>query len=72
MPGTALARTRSNTAFRITVSKAPQAHRPNGAAKVLAKPTLIGWFVGQAMKASGGKANPQALNDILKKKLGLE
>jgi aspartyl-tRNA(Asn)/glutamyl-tRNA(Gln) amidotransferase subunit B len=41
-------------------------------AKVQAKPTMIGWFVGQAMKASGGKANPQALNDILKRKLGLE
>ncbi len=48
------------------------AANPDQVAKVLAKPTLIGWFVGQAMKASGGKANPQALNDILKKKLGLE
>jgi aspartyl-tRNA(Asn)/glutamyl-tRNA(Gln) amidotransferase subunit B len=33
---------------------------------------MIGWFVGQAMKASGGKANPQALNDLMKKKLGIE
>ncbi len=47
------------------------AANPDQVAKVLAKPTLIGWFVGQAMKASGGKANPQALNDILKRKLGL-
>jgi aspartyl-tRNA(Asn)/glutamyl-tRNA(Gln) amidotransferase subunit B len=31
----------------------------------------IGWFVGQAMKASGGKANPQAVNELLKKKLGV-
>jgi len=31
----------------------------------------IGWFVGQVMKASGGKANPQAVNELLKKKLGL-
>lgn len=30
---------------------------------------LIGFFVGQAMKASKGKANPQMLNDLLKKKL---
>ena len=30
---------------------------------------IAGWFVGQAMKASGGKANPQAVNEILKKKL---
>ena len=36
-----------------------------------ANPKAIGWFVGQAMKASGGKANPQAVNDLLKKKLGL-
>jgi len=47
------------------------AKNPDQVAKVLAKPTLIGWFVGQAMKASGGKANPQALNEILKRKLGL-
>ena len=33
-------------------------------------PKAIGWFVGQAMKASGGKANPQAVNDLLKKKIG--
>src|SRR6195256_1681395 len=32
-------------------------------------PKLIGWFVGQVMKASGGKANPQAVNDLLKRKL---
>ncbi|MGH6788950.1 MAG: Asp-tRNA(Asn)/Glu-tRNA(Gln) amidotransferase subunit GatB [Pseudolabrys sp.] len=34
-------------------------------------PKAIGWFVGQVMKSSGGKANPQAVNDLLKKKLGL-
>jgi hypothetical protein len=28
-------------------------------------------FVGQVMKASGGKANPQAVNELLKKKLGV-
>jgi len=33
-------------------------------------PKAIGWFVGQVMKASGGKANPQAVNDLLKKKIG--
>src|SRR6478609_1730982 len=47
------------------------AANPDQVGKVKAKPTLAGWFVGQAMKASGGKANPQALNEILKKKLGL-
>ncbi len=34
-------------------------------------PKAIGWFVGQVMKASGGKANPQAVNDLLKRKLGI-
>tara|TARA_B100001105_G_scaffold207030_1_gene171147 strand:+ start:559 stop:2022 length:1464 start_codon:yes stop_codon:yes gene_type:complete len=33
------------------------------------KVKLFGFFVGQAMKVSGGKANPQLINDILKKKL---
>ena len=41
------------------------------AAKVADNPRLIGFFVGQVMKASGGKANPQAVNEILRKKLGL-
>ena len=36
------------------------------------KPTLLGWFVGQVMKASGGKAAPGAVNDLLKAKLGIE
>jgi aspartyl-tRNA(Asn)/glutamyl-tRNA(Gln) amidotransferase subunit B len=31
---------------------------------------LIGWFVGQVMKASQGKANPALVNRILKRKLG--
>lgn len=35
------------------------------------KPAVVGWFVGQVMKSSGGKANPQAVNDLLKAKLGL-
>ena len=29
----------------------------------------IGWFMGQVMKATGGKANPQAVNELLRKKL---
>ncbi|WP_439543034.1 Asp-tRNA(Asn)/Glu-tRNA(Gln) amidotransferase subunit GatB [Hyphomicrobium sp.] len=36
-----------------------------------AKPSMLGWFVGQVMKNTGGKANPAAVNEILKKKLGL-
>src|SRR2546423_360524 len=34
-------------------------------------PKAIGWFVGQVMKASAGKANPQAVNALLKAKLGI-
>ncbi len=44
---------------------------PDQAAKVADNPKLIGFFVGQVMKASGGKANPQAVNEILRKKLEL-
>ena len=33
------------------------------------KEKLFGFFVGQVMKVSGGKANPKLVNDILKKKL---
>lgn len=39
--------------------------------KAKANPKLLGFFVGQVMKASGGKANPQAVNEILRSKLGL-
>jgi aspartyl-tRNA(Asn)/glutamyl-tRNA(Gln) amidotransferase subunit B len=35
------------------------------------KPGMLGWFVGQVMKSTGGKANPQAVSDVLKSKLGL-
>ena len=36
------------------------------------KPQLLGWFVGQVMKATQGKANPQAVNEILRSKIGIE
>lgn len=36
------------------------------------KPAMVGWFVGQVMKATQGKANPQAVNDLLKSKIGIE
>jgi aspartyl-tRNA(Asn)/glutamyl-tRNA(Gln) amidotransferase subunit B len=36
-----------------------------------AKPGMLGWFVGQVMKATGGKANPQAVSDALKRRLGV-
>src|SRR5438067_721403 len=44
---------------------------PDKVEQAKAKPTGIGWFVGQVMKASGGKANPQAVNALLKSKLGI-
>jgi aspartyl-tRNA(Asn)/glutamyl-tRNA(Gln) amidotransferase subunit B len=44
---------------------------PDKVEQVKAKPALIGWFVGQVMKASVGKANPQAVNELLKRKLGI-
>jgi aspartyl-tRNA(Asn)/glutamyl-tRNA(Gln) amidotransferase subunit B len=47
------------------------AANPDKVAQAKAKPAMIGWFVGQVMKSSGGKANPQAVNDLLKSKLGL-
>jgi aspartyl-tRNA(Asn)/glutamyl-tRNA(Gln) amidotransferase subunit B len=47
------------------------AANPDKVAQAKAKPQLAGWFVGQVMKASGGKANPQAVNDLLKAKLAL-
>ncbi len=47
------------------------AANPDKAAQAKEKPAMLGWFVGQVMKASGGKANPQAVNALLKEKLGV-
>jgi len=48
------------------------AANPDKVQQALAKPGLLGWFVGQVMKQSQGKANPQAVSDMLKQKIGLE
>ncbi|SHM02822.1 Asp-tRNA(Asn)/Glu-tRNA(Gln) amidotransferase subunit GatB [Roseibium suaedae] len=48
------------------------AANPEKAEQAKEKPGLLGWFVGQVMKESKGKANPQAVNDLLKQKIGLE
>ena len=48
------------------------AANPDKAEQAKAKPNLAGWFVGQVMKATGGKANPQAVNALVKQKLGVE
>jgi aspartyl-tRNA(Asn)/glutamyl-tRNA(Gln) amidotransferase subunit B len=47
------------------------AGNPDKVAQAQAKPSMLGWFVGQVMKQTGGKANPQAVNDLLKVKLGI-
>jgi len=47
------------------------AANPDKVEQVKAKPTMLGWFVGQVMKATGGKANPAAVNELLKQKLGI-
>jgi aspartyl-tRNA(Asn)/glutamyl-tRNA(Gln) amidotransferase subunit B len=47
------------------------AANPDKVTQAKARPQLVGWFVGQVMKSSGGKANPQAVNDLLKSKLGI-
>ncbi|MBN9075404.1 MAG: aspartyl/glutamyl-tRNA amidotransferase subunit B [Rhizobiales bacterium 65-79] len=47
------------------------AANPDKAEQARAKPTMAGWFVGQVMKATGGKANPQAVNALVKEKLGI-
>jgi aspartyl-tRNA(Asn)/glutamyl-tRNA(Gln) amidotransferase subunit B len=47
------------------------AANPGQVEKAKENPKLLGFFVGQVMKASGGKANPQAVNQLLRSKLGL-
>jgi aspartyl-tRNA(Asn)/glutamyl-tRNA(Gln) amidotransferase subunit B len=47
------------------------ARNPDKAAQVKTNEKALGWFVGQVMKGSGGRANPQTVNTMLRKKLGL-
>ncbi len=47
------------------------AENPAQVEKAKANPKLAGWFVGQVIKATGGKANPAAVNDLVARKLGL-
>ncbi len=46
------------------------AANPDQVEKAKLNPKLAGWFVGQVMKATGGKANPKAVNEIIATKLG--
>ena len=47
------------------------ARNPDKVTDLRTNPRALDWFVGQVMKASRGKANPQAVSDLLKSKLGL-
>jgi aspartyl-tRNA(Asn)/glutamyl-tRNA(Gln) amidotransferase subunit B len=47
------------------------AANPDKVEQAKTKPAVIGWFVGQVMKSSGGKANPQTVNTLLRQKLGV-
>jgi len=47
------------------------AANPDKVAAAQEKPSMAGWFVGQVIKASGGKANPKVVNELVRSKLGL-
>ncbi len=47
------------------------AANPDKVEAVKVKASMLGWFVGQVMKTTGGKANPQAVNELLRQKLGI-
>lgn len=47
------------------------AANPDKAAQAVEKPSMAGWFVGQVLKATGGKANPQAVQEAVRRQLGL-
>ena len=53
----------------MTSSRGAPNANPGQAAAVKEKPQAIGWFVGQVMKETGGKANPQVVNERLREKL---
>jgi aspartyl-tRNA(Asn)/glutamyl-tRNA(Gln) amidotransferase subunit B len=48
------------------------AANPGKVAQAQAKPSMAGWFVGQVMKVTGGKANPQAVQALVRAKLGIQ
>ncbi len=61
----------SDTGALETMIEALIAANPGQAESVKTKPQAIGWFVGQVMRQTAGKANPAAVNEILKRKLGI-
>ena len=48
------------------------AANPGKVAQAKEKPKMAGWFVGQVMQSTGGKANPQSVNKLVLQKLGIE
>ena len=48
------------------------AANPDKVAQAKEKPKMAGWFVGQVMQSTGGKANPQSVNKLVLHKLGIE
>jgi aspartyl-tRNA(Asn)/glutamyl-tRNA(Gln) amidotransferase subunit B len=62
----------SDTGALEAAADALIAANPDRAAAVKTKPQAVGWFVGQMMRETGGKANPAVVNAVLKAKLGLE
>jgi len=48
------------------------AANPEKVEQARAKPSMAGWFVGEVMKATGGKANPQAVQKLVREKLGID
>ena len=65
--GGALCKRLSREGYHVFVA----GRTPDKVEAVKAKAAMLGWFVGQVMKSTGGKANPQAVNELLKKKLGV-
>jgi aspartyl-tRNA(Asn)/glutamyl-tRNA(Gln) amidotransferase subunit B len=61
----------SDTGALETIIDKLIAANPGQAEAVKEKPQAIGWFVGQVMKETGGKANPGTVNQLLRSKLGL-
>jgi len=58
------------TALEAVVAEVVAAAPQQAASYRSGKPAALGWFVGQVMKRTGGRANPQLVNVLLKKSLG--
>jgi aspartyl-tRNA(Asn)/glutamyl-tRNA(Gln) amidotransferase subunit B len=58
------------TALAAVVAEVVAAAPQQAASYRSGKPAALGWFVGQVMKRTGGRANPQLVNALLKKSLG--